>query len=158
MGTVAQWLGRATALGIGDFYTGKLARLTGRVSWKPSATFSLTLSGTRNSGRLPQSDFLRELVGARVEVNASPDLQLNAFVQYDNESGTVDAHTRLRWTFDPRGDVFLVHNHNLCDLGDRWLKESNQFLIKVQYAMRVRYVPQVVRRSLLRQDRRAFSE
>jgi hypothetical protein len=99
-GTVAQWLGRATALGVGDFYTGKLDRLTGRVSWKPSATFSSTLSGTRNSGRLPQSDFLRELVGARVGVNASLDLQLNAFVQYDNESGTVDAHTRLRWTFD----------------------------------------------------------
>lgn len=35
----------------------------------------------------------------------------------------------------PRGDVFLVHNHNLRDVGDRWLKESNQFLIKVQYAI-----------------------
>jgi len=58
----------------------------------------------------------------------------------------------------PRGDVFLVHNHNLRDVGDRWLKESNQFLIKVQYAIRVRHVPQVVRGSLFRQDRRAFSE
>jgi hypothetical protein len=69
-------------------------------------------------------------------VNVSPDLQVNAFVQYDNESGTVGANSRLRWTFDPLGDLFLVYNHNLVDLGDRWARDSNQFLVKVQYAIR----------------------
>ncbi len=34
------------------------------------------------------------------------------------------------------GDLFLVYNHNIRDLGDRWVKDSNQFLAKVQYAIR----------------------
>jgi hypothetical protein len=127
-GRVAWWFG--------DFYTGKLDQLSGSMSWKPSATLSVTLSGTRNSGRLPEGNFLQELIGTRVQVNASPDLQVNAFVQYDNESGTVGANTRLRWTFSPLGDLFLVYNHNIRDIGERWLKDSNQFLAKVQYAIR----------------------
>jgi Domain of unknown function (DUF5916) len=120
----------------GDFYTGTLDQLSGRVSWRPSATLSLSLTGTRNSGRLPEGTILQELVGTRVQVNVSPDLQVNALVQYDNESGSVGANTRLRWTFSPVGDLFLVYNHNLQDLGDRWIKDSNQFLAKVQYAFR----------------------
>jgi len=120
----------------GDFYTGTLDQLSGSMSWKPSATLSLTLTGTRNSGTLPEGTILQELIGTRVQVNVSPDLQVNALVQYDNESGSVGANTRLRWSFSPLGDLFLVYNHNLQDLGDRWVKDSNQFLAKVQYAFR----------------------
>jgi hypothetical protein len=29
-----------------------------------------------------------------------------------------------------------VYNHNLTDLGDHWSKESNEFVFKVQYAVR----------------------
>jgi hypothetical protein len=127
-GRVAWWFG--------DFYTGKLDQLSGSMSWRPSATFSVTVTGTRNSGRLPEGNILQELIGTRVQVNVSPDLQVNAFVQYDNDSGTVGANTRVRWTFNPLGDLFLVYNHNIRDIGERWLKDSNQFLAKVQYAIR----------------------
>ena len=45
-------------------------------------------------------------------------------------------NTRLRWTFDPLGDVFVVYNHNVEDFTDRWQLESNQLIVKVQYAFR----------------------
>ena len=43
----------------------------------------------------------------------------------------------MRWTFHPLGDLFVVYNHNVVDLTDRWELDSNQLLVKVQYAMRM---------------------
>jgi hypothetical protein len=44
----------------------------------------------------------------------------------------------LRWTFHPLGDAFVVYNHNLDrSLDDRWLFNSNQLLVKIQYAFRL---------------------
>ena len=120
----------------GDFYDGTLDQYQARVQLKPSATFTVDVSGTRNVAELPQGSFVQELIGTRFNVNVSPDLQVSAFVQYDNESDEVGSNMRLRWTFDPLGELFLVYNHNLRDLGDRWQKESNEFLVKVQYAIR----------------------
>lgn len=120
----------------GDFYDGTLDQYQARVQLKPSATFTIDFSGTRNVAELPQGSFVQELIGTRFNVNVSPDLQLSAFVQYDNASDEMGSNMRLRWTFDPLGELFVVYNHNLRDLGDRWQKESNEFLVKVQYAIR----------------------
>ena len=120
----------------GPFYSGSLQQYQASLSWKPSATFVLEVSGQRNVGRLPQGDFTQELLGTRIRVNVSPDFQINSFVQYDNETGSFGTNTRLRWTFDPFGDLFVVYNHNVVDFGGRWERESNQLLVKAQYAIR----------------------
>ena len=98
---------------------------------------SFELSQERNVGRLPVGDFTQQLFGARAHVYFSPDLQLSSLVQYDNQSRLLGTNTRLRWTFDPLGDLFLVYNHNLLDRTDQWVLESNQLLLKVQYAVRM---------------------
>ena len=46
-------------------------------------------------------------------------------------------NTRLRWTFLPVADLFIVYNHNLRSLLDRWSLDSNQLLVKLQYAWRM---------------------
>ncbi len=132
----------------GDFYTGRLDELTLTASWKPSPLFIVELNGTRNVGRLAESDFTQEVVGTRFRVNFSPDLQLNSYLQYDNGSNTFGTNTRLRWTFSPLGDLFVVYNHNVArDLvtGDvpgtsvdrrGWGFLSNELLVKLQYAFR----------------------
>ena len=93
-----------------------------------------------------------------MRVNVSPDLQFNSYVQYDNTSDSVrHQHSRLRWTFSPLGDLFVVYNHNLRHdidaetglplgggvvtdptrrLDRRWGFASNQLLVKLQYAFR----------------------
>jgi hypothetical protein len=133
---------------LGDFYTGRLDELSLTASWKPSPLFIVELNGTRNTGRLPEGDFTQEVVGTRFRVNFSPDLQLNSYLQYDNESDTFGTNTRFRWTFSPLGDLFVVYNHNVARelvAGDvpatsvdrrRWGFLSNELLIKVQYAFR----------------------
>lgn len=120
----------------GDFYNGTLDQYEARVRLNPSATFNVEVTGTRNVGDLPEGRFVQELVGTRLSVNVSPDLQITTFVQYDNESKEVGSNIRLRWTFDPLGDLFLVYNHNIRDIGDRWQKQSNELLVKVQYTIR----------------------
>jgi hypothetical protein len=120
----------------GPFYAGSLQQYQFNLSWKPSATFVLEVSGVKNVGDLPQGEFTQELLGTRVRVNVSPDFQINSFVQYDNDTRSFGTNTRLRWTFDPFGDLFVVYNHNVADFGNRWGRESNQLLVKAQYAVR----------------------
>jgi hypothetical protein len=72
-----------------------------------------------------------------VRVNFSPDLSLASYTQYDTDSDSVGVNTRLRWTFKPVGDLFIVYNHNVRSLLERWQLDSNQLLIKLQYAWRM---------------------
>lgn len=126
----------------GDFYSGRLDEYQVTASWKPSALFIVELNGTRNVGRLPEGNFTQQVVGTRFRVNVSPDLQFNSYLQYDNESDGFGTNTRIRWTFSPVGDLFVVYNHNVNELFDTfdrhrgWAFASNQLLVKLQYAFR----------------------
>lgn len=141
----------------GPFYTGTLDELILTSAWKPSSLFNVELNATRNVGRLREGNFTQDLVGTRVRVNVSPNLQFNSYAQYDNTSDTFGANTRVRWTFSPLGDLFVVYNHNLRHDIDpetglpfaggvqtdptrrfdrQWGFASNQLLVKVQYAFR----------------------
>ncbi len=59
-----------------------------------------------------------------------------SYIQYDTESDLLGSNTRLRWTLRPQADLFVVYNHNIRSLEDRWQQESNQLLVKLQYAFR----------------------
>ncbi len=125
----------------GQFYDGSLDQYELIAAWKPSSLFILELTGERNLGRLPEGAFTQDVIGTRVRVNVSPDLQVNSFVQYDNESRDVGTNTRLRWTFTPAGELFVVYNHNVQTIDPvtglgRWAFASNQLLVKLQYALR----------------------
>ena len=125
----------------GRFYNGYLNQYELSVSWKPSSLVILELSAERDAGRMPQGHFVQDAIATRLHVNVSPDLQLSSFVQYDNESRSVGTNTRLRWTFDPLGDLFVVYNHNVrtrnpITLERQLVFASNQLLVKAQYAFR----------------------
>ncbi len=141
----------------GKFYTGRLDELELSAAWKPSPLFIMELTATRNIGALREGDFTQDLIGTRVRMNVSPNLQLNSYLQYDNQSDRFGSNTRLRWTFSPLGDLFVVYNHNLrhdidpvsglpapqtlpldptSRVDRRWGFASNQLLVKLQYAFR----------------------
>lgn len=121
---------------LGSFYDGDLDQLEGTLRIKPSELVTFELTGTRNMGNLQAGDFDQTVVGLRGVLNVSSDLQLASFVQYDDESGTIGTNTRLRWTFDPLGDLFLVYNYNVVDRLDRWALDGTQLMVKAQYALR----------------------
>jgi hypothetical protein len=123
----------------GGFYGGRLHEFTVTGTIRPSPLFIVELNAGHNVGTLPQGRFVQDVIGTRLRVNFSPDLQLASYVQYDNQSRSIGTNTRFRWSFSPQGDLFLVYNHNLNEelnsLGERtrWRFGSNQLLAKLQY-------------------------
>ena len=127
--------GRATWW-FGGFYSGQLDQLILTTTWHPSALLTLEVTGERDTGNLPEGHFVQTVTGTRVRINVSSDLQVSSYIQYDTDSRTVGSNTRLRWTFQPLGDLFIIYNHNIKDIEQRWQLDSNQFLVKLQYAFR----------------------
>ncbi|MFL5486831.1 MAG: DUF5916 domain-containing protein [Gemmatimonadaceae bacterium] len=125
----------------GGFYDGHLDQYELTGAWKPSSLVIVEFSGERDVGRMPEGNFTQDLFGTRLRLNFSPDLQLASFVQYDSESRAIGSNTRLRWTFTPVGDLFVVYNHNMRTRDPLTLRRelvfgSNQLLLKAQYAFR----------------------
>ena len=120
----------------GGFYTGTLDQLILSAALHPSSLFTVELSAERDAGDLKEGQFTTTLVGTRGRVNVSSDLQIASYVQYDTDSRSVGTNTRLRWTFHPLGDLFVIYNHNIRDIQDRWQLDSNELLVKLQYAFR----------------------
>jgi Domain of unknown function (DUF5916) len=121
----------------GDFYNGKLDQILWTGAWNPRPIVTIEFSGERNIGRLATGDFTQTVVGTRLRINISPDLSIASYIQYDTDSQLVGTNTRLRWTFRPVADLFVVYNHNVRSMLDRWRLDSNQLLVKLQYAWRV---------------------
>jgi hypothetical protein len=120
----------------GSFYDGSLDQIEAQVRVRPSELIIFDLTATRNTGEVEAGEIDQRVYGVRALANFSPDLQLTSFVQYDDESKELGTNTRLRWTFHPLGDLFLVYNYNVVDELDRWALESSQVMLKVQYAFR----------------------
>jgi hypothetical protein len=120
----------------GGFYSGSIDQIVWTGAWNPTALFTVEFSGERNMGRLPEGDFNQTLVGTRLRINVSPNLSIAGYVQYDTISDSVGVNTRLRWTLRPEADLFVVYNHNIRSVVDRWQLDSNQLVMKMQYAFR----------------------
>ncbi len=121
----------------GNFYGGDLHELEGTLNLNPSSILNFEFIANHNIGRLPVGDFEQTLLGFRVRYNASTDLQLNSFIQFDTDSNTLGINARIHWIFHPQGDLFLVFNHNTFDGVERWEVISQQLLLKARYNFRL---------------------
>jgi hypothetical protein len=102
------------------FYTGKLDQVVWTGAWNPTPLMTVEFSGERNIGRLATGDFTQMLVGTRLRLNISPDLSVTSYAQDDTDSDSVGVTARVRWTFTPAADLFVVYNHNVRSLRDQW--------------------------------------
>ena len=121
----------------GDFYDGSLEQFIWTGAWNPVPLVTVEFSGERNVGSLVNGSIRQTLTGTRLRINVSPDLSFASYVQYDTDSKLLGTNTRLRWTFLPVADLFVVYNHNVRSALDRWSLDSNQLLVKLQYAWRM---------------------
>ena len=91
----------------GTFYSGTLDELELELSWRLTSNIILEGSFEKNIVDLPEGAFEQDLLGTRLQLNFSSDLQLSSFIQYDNESDSIGTNTRLRWTITPLTDLFV---------------------------------------------------
>ncbi len=137
----------------GDYYNGTLNTIEALLAFRPSAFLTFELNVEFNNGKvlalpedyeeleefeLEEKTFREDLWGLRLLLNFSPDLQFSSLTQYDTQSKELGTNNRLRWTYDPFGEIFIVYNHNVVrdDEEDRWKFISNELPIKIQYTWR----------------------
>lgn len=121
----------------GDFFTGSLRQLEMFADWTPLPLVTFEISTETDVGRLPEGNFTKNLVQGRIRMNFSPDLELSSFIQYDNDSDVLGSNTRLRWTFRPVGELFVVYNQDVRDTPEGGIAfDSNELLVKINYEFR----------------------
>jgi hypothetical protein len=120
----------------GGFYTGTLNQIIWNGAWHPSPLITVELTGERDIGDLREGRFVTAVSGTRVRFNVSPDMQVSSYWQYDTQTRSLGSNSKLRWTFRAVGDLFVIYNHNVREITDRWQLDSNQVLVKLQYAFR----------------------
>lgn len=123
----------------GSFYTGNLNEYRASINWNPTTIVTFEFTGTRNVADLPVGDFSQTLLGFRVRFNATPDLQLNSFLQYDTDSNNFGLNSRIHWIFHPQGDFFIVFNNTSTYLRteSRFMRDNSQLLVKLRYNFRL---------------------
>ena len=121
----------------GSFYSGSLDELEASLNWNPTKLITFEFVGVRNIGRLPEGDFDQTLLGMRIRINITPDLQLNSFIQYDTDSRQLGINARFHWIYRTQGDLFLVVNHNSLNRANRFEFVKRQILLKGRYNFRL---------------------
>jgi hypothetical protein len=126
-GTVTYWFG--------GFYGGILNQLILQGNWRILPSLILELNYERSNGYMPTDDFTWNLFGGRVQLNFSSNLNLSSYLQYDDQTKSLGSYSRLRWTFTPRGDLFVVYKYNMKNnIVNPWIFESNQLIMKFSYS------------------------
>jgi hypothetical protein len=125
----------------GGFYNGTLDQIELQLSIRAAQWAIIELNYEKNIGRLPWGDFNQDLMGARLSLNFSSDMQLTSLIQYDNISREIGTNTRFRWTITPGNDLFVVWNHGWkhpVGSRDNWTLKpmDDEFVIKVRWTFR----------------------
>ena len=109
--------GRPFSAGIvvswGGYFTGDRLKLKPNLAWRPSRYLVLTIAYEYNDVSLQGENFDVHLMSLKADIQFSPKLSWNTFVQYDNESDTVGINTRLRWIIAPGREFFAILNQEL---------------------------------------------
>jgi len=127
----------AASLQFGGFYGGNLNQVQLQLNWRLMSFLILEFMYENNIARIPAGNFSKELMAFRTVFNITSDLNISSFIQYDNDSGSVGSYSRLRWTFAPLGDLFIVYKHNIQQaIPERWWQyDASQLTIKLRYGL-----------------------
>lgn len=95
----------------GGFYSGTSRNYGVELDLRPSRYLSAGVGYELGKIDLEEGDFDVQVAGANLELTFTPDLSWNTIVQYENFSNEVWLNSRIRWTYRPGSDLFLVVNN-----------------------------------------------
>jgi hypothetical protein len=94
---------------VGGYYNGHLYHQTNSLNWTPlHGKVEAGVAADNYFAHTPQGNFVEKLWQFKGALSWSPDLSLSTFVQYDNVSFDLSSNTRLRWTFRPGDDFYVI--------------------------------------------------
>ena len=119
----------------GSFYSGDRLAHSLTLRWRPGRTFRSETIWRRNDIDLPEGHFVTNLWSQKLGFSFSPDLTIDALVQYSDAAENLNANIRFNWHYRPGSDLFVVYNHgwDAPELGDLAGRER-QVIVKMTYA------------------------
>jgi hypothetical protein len=121
----------------GDYYHGTRQDYLSELTWRPSSHWLWGLNYQLRRVRLPSGDFDARLVGLRLNLTFTPNLSWNNLVQYENQTRSAGWNSRLRWTFRPGSDAYLVFNQGMAldewRLSRQWSELSCKVVVTLRF-------------------------
>jgi hypothetical protein len=127
----ARPVGAGLSLRHGDFYSGRQTAYRPSLDWRPSRHVTLGAAYEIRQVRLRQGDFDVHLASLRLNLALTPDLTWSTVAQYDNRSDDVGLNSRIRWTWRPGNDLFLVWNQGWDYDKARFAPLQSEVVVKV---------------------------
>ncbi len=90
-------------------------RLLGRFQ---QPQFQVELTWNHADVSLPSGDFDTDLLAARLNYSFTPDMFLNALIQYNSDLREIGSNIRFNLIHKPLSDFFLVYNETRTSTGE----------------------------------------
>ena len=92
------------------FFNGTRVDMNGTVGARITSQFSTQASYSRNDIDLPVGEFKVHLAAFRIDYALSPQITLRTISQYNSSTEQWGSSARLRYTYRPGSDVYLVYD------------------------------------------------
>jgi len=125
----------------GGYYSGHLYHQTNSLNWTPfHGRVEAGITADNYFAHTPQGNFVEKLWQFKGALSWSPDLSLSTFVQYDNVSFDLSSNTRLRWTFRPGDDFYVIWDRtwvrNTAQPGTSFDPDAESVTAKIRWTFR----------------------
>ncbi len=117
-GTPSVWRASLSGtLGAHDYYGGQMLSASNKVVLRPGGLIRFELGGTMSSVSFEDErpGFLSVVLNGRAAVGLSPELNLDLFGGWNRLNSLLPAQARLRWTWRPGSDLFVVYQGHFDD-------------------------------------------
>ena len=126
----------------GGYYSGHLFRQFDTLNWTPGkGRVELGVTADNYFGHAPQGHLTEKLWQFNGTLSLNPNLSLSSFVQYDNISFALSSNTRLRWTFKPGDDFFVIWDRtwirNVTHPGTNLDPDAESITAKIRWTFRL---------------------
>ncbi len=116
----------------GGFFTGSRVTLNSTLRLRAGQQFTSEVAYSRNDVKLPQGDFVTNLVRARLSYSFTSRLFVQTLMQYNDRADVWSTNLRVGWLQDANTGLFVVYNdtRGLYDLRPTPLREDRSLVIK----------------------------
>ncbi|MCK4337544.1 MAG: hypothetical protein KAX11_06355, partial [Candidatus Aminicenantes bacterium] len=119
---------------IGQFYNGRLFRVSATAGLKLNKHLNLECIFNRNGFDLPVAEgkFATNIAAARIVYSFSPGLFAKAYLQYNDNDDKLTANFLVRWIYKPGANVYLIYNETR-EVGIHHLIHDRVLMLKVSF-------------------------
>jgi hypothetical protein len=140
-GNPASALAWSTSGSVGRYFSGRLATVSGSLSWSPDPRVALRTSYTANrlTGFSESEDAITHLLAPELRLALNPQLQLATFYQFNTAARRGSVNMRFAWELAPLSFVYVIWNGQRVIDGlsmARRPSESDQLTVKFSYLFR----------------------